>query len=477
MTFKDANRPRPAARSLLALLAAAALHTVPAAAQPDAAQADPLDTAAAEDAVDASSVDSTNGDDATLAPDALTEESLTGDAALPNNWFEIRVTIEDLADAGDYATAIELSDLLLELAEAQYGPESDNLAQSHLLIAKLHRQSGDYAAAETSVLDAIGVYEAAEGPLTEKLIEPFLELGETYYADERYANALASYGEARTIGRRAYGLLNEDQLTIIDRMTDAALELNDFEEAQSLQLEALMLIERRYDAEAPEAIEARFDYAAWLREQRRYQQERLQYHEIMRIVSRAYGDLDLRIVRALRERANSFRVERNGDSLGLSGLRDALDIVRELPEPAPLIEAQVLRDLGDWDVAFSRVGARGSEYLEAWALLGRVENGDELRREWFEDLAIVYLAPLSPRGLSNAPDAAKGRVVVAFTVDTSGVTSDIEINESDPPGFKDAAVERQIRASRFRPRIVNGVLTSARRVLGLDFSYNPDFVD
>jgi TonB family protein len=436
----------------------------------------------AERPADSAEADSAAAESQTpvAAPAEAAPEQVAADgaqSASADSWFETRLAIMELAEAGDYEAALALGPRLLELAEAEFGLDSAGLAQVHLFLASVHQDSGDYLAAEDSIIAAIGIYERAEGPLSITLIEPYLDLGDNYDEAGDYASAITAYNEARTIGRRAYGLLNEDQLRIIDRISDAAVKRGDFDEANGFQVEALTLIERTYGEFSVQAIEARYKYAAWLRERNRFPEERQQYHQILRIAERHFEDEPLMRVKALRERANSFRAERLGDNLGLSGLREGLRIVRDLPEPDPLAHAEVMRDIGDWDVAFSSVGSISEEYVEAWRLLGQAENGEEIRRQWFDDLAIVYLAPLSPRGLSADPAAPRGRVLVRFTVDTSGRSSDVMIAGSDPPGFKDEAAVRQVRSSRFRPRIVNGELTTARRALAIDFRYEPGAVD
>src|SRR5690606_5907832 len=95
------------------------------------------------------------------------------------------------------------------------------------------------------------------------------------------------------------------------------------------------------------------------------------------------------LVRPMRETANSYRVQRLPDNQGLNALRSALELLDEQAVEDPLARAEVLRDLGDWDVAFSNVEADLQPYRDAWTLLGEVENGDELRQEWFEALNTV----------------------------------------------------------------------------------------
>jgi tetratricopeptide (TPR) repeat protein len=395
------------------------------------------------------------------------------DTALPENAFETRIVMESRLEAGDFAGALALAERLLDLATRESGAESQQVAEAHLLIGRIQRASGDYTGAETSILAAIDVYENSAGPVSTALIDPFLDLGDNYDEAGDYQGAISSYSEARTIGRRNYGLLNEQQIGIIDKMSEAAMQLGQLDEARNLQIEALTLAERNYGESSIEAIEARFKLAAWLRRQRLYDDERRLYFEIQRIVSREHGNDPVLIARTLRQRAESFREQDNGDALGLSGLRDAIELLEAMPEPPTLLLAELYLDAGDWSVEFSRAGASGSDYIEAWRLLGSVENGEALRREWFDELTVVEIGPVSRRGLSADPDAPAGYVEIRFTVDPNGRTRDVEVTDSYPPGFKDAVFLRQYRDARFRPRVENGQLVPTRRARRNEFNYDP----
>ncbi|HEY5665170.1 MAG TPA: tetratricopeptide repeat protein, partial [Gammaproteobacteria bacterium] len=408
-----------------------------------------------------------HGQEAAAAPASGPE------TAGPANWLEARVLIEELAESGDFAAAAALEARLLELAAAEFGDSSARLAETHLLIAGIRQRGGDYTAAETSILNAIEVYTDQEGPLSPALIDPFLVLGENYDAAGDFGNAMSAYSEARTIGRRNFGLLNPDQLDIIDSMTEAAERLGQLEEARNLQLEALTLVERSFEEASLEALDAKYKYAAWLRDHRQYDEERRIYFEILRVLDRDDQEDPLLTVRALRERARSYRNEDNSDGIGLSGLRDAVEMVEAMPEPPPLVLAELHLEIGDWNVEFSRTGVIDDDYLAAWNYLGSVTNGEELRREWFDGLTVVEIDPISSRGLSSNPEAPRGYVVIRFTVDRNGRTRDVEVTDSYPPGFKDGSFIRQYREARFRPRIVNGELVPVRRARRNEFRFDP----
>jgi tetratricopeptide (TPR) repeat protein len=387
--------------------------------------------------------------------------------------------IEEALEAGDLDRAASLGERLIELTIAEFGEVSRELADAYMLVADVDRRNENYTAAEAGILRAIDVYADLDGPLSPVLIDPFLDLGENYEEAGDYTSAISAYGEARTIGRRNFGLLNFDQLAIIDDMTAAAEQLGDLETAQQLQLEALTLVERNYDEFSLEAIDARYKYAGWLRSNRRHEEARAYYFDILRAIKRYYDDDPMMRIRAYRARAASYREEDFDDSAGLSGLRESIELLEAMPDPPLLLLAELYLEAADWNVEFSTgAGFIASEdYLMAWQLLGRVDNGDTLRREWFEDLTVVEMGSVSRRGLSDDPDAPKGSIEIHFVVDRAGRARDIEVVSANPPGLKESDFVRQYRNGRFRPRVEDGALVDYRRARLIEFFYDPSFVD
>src|SRR5690606_3738233 len=303
---------------------------------------------------------------------------------------------------------------------------------------------------------SIELFRAAEGPYTERAIEPLIGLGDSYQAAGQHVNAVTVYNEARTISRRAYGLLSERQVPILDRITQAFQSLDQYVEADEQQRTILNLAERNYPQGSPEHLEALYRYAAWLRASGRYHEERVAYARAMRLIRDNHGKSSVLLVRPLREIANSFREQRLPDNQGISSLRAALELLDENPDANALMRAEVLRDIGDWEIAFSRVEPDVDNYIRAWTLLGDVEDGETLRRQWFRELQGVFSEPVSDQGLSRAPEAVPGYVIVTFDVDRIGRTSDVRVARSDPAGYKDDAVVRALQRWRFRPQIENG---------------------
>lgn len=353
---------------------------------------------------------------------------------------------------------VAASEAFLASTIADAGRNSLRTAEAYVGLANAQRADKDFDAAAANYLSAVEVYRAIDGSFTPLAIPPLTDLGDNYSEAGDHANAISAYSEARTVSRRAFGLHNEGQIELLDRLSRSLLEMNQVAEADAQQVEALRLVQRSHAPDSNEVLNGIYKYAQWLGERSMFQLERDQYSRALRIVRQSYGDRDVRQVEALLGIGNTYREERNPASMGYAALQDALAILLEQPTQDSLAMATALRDLGDWSVAFSKTGYDGKEYLRAYELLGGVHGGEQLRRDWFTGAHYVLYEPISPRGLSSDPDARDGRVVARFDLDTEGGTSDVTIVESEPVGFKDEAVARHIRRSRFRPLIVDGRL-------------------
>jgi len=353
---------------------------------------------------------------------------------------------------------------------AQFGRRSLQSAEAYVGLADAQRQAKEYEKAAESYLVAVEVYREIDGPFTPLAIAPLTSLGDNYYEANDNPGAVSAYSEARTVSRRVYGLHNVDQVVLLDRLSRSLLDLDQLAEADEQQKEALRLIQRSNAPDSDAVLEGIYKYAGWLGQRMMFQLQRDQYARAQRIIRDSYGEHDLRLVTPLLGIGNTYRQERNPVGMGVSALEDALAILSEQPEQDPLAMATALRDLGDWGVAFNTGDYDGADYRRAWGLLGSVANGEELRKEWFTDANYVLYEPISSRGLSTDRDAKSGHVIASFDLDTRGNSSNVTIVESDPAGFKDEAVLRHIRRSRFRPLMSDGAFT-AGEALAIQFRF------
>ncbi len=391
--------------------------------------------------------------------------------------FEARMSFLDRVDAQNYEAAIPIGARMVELTAGEFGTESTEYATELAELAEVRRRAGQYDQAEVDFLAAVAIITRLEGKLSGKLVQPLTGLGATYQDIDEHMPAIGAFREARTVSRRRYGLLNEEQIPILDRMTDSFIALGRYREADEKQVDALRLLERTRGYDTPDVLPALYKYARWLRVQGRFEEERLFYMRAMNIIKQAHGRDSIEMVKPLRETGNSFRAQKFPEGLGASSLKRALDIVQTMEEPDPLLLAETLRDLGDWYAAFSRVDRGSQEYRESWNALGQVENGDELRAAWYSKPAFVLYETPSQRGLrpeGSEPGLSQGFVLVTFDVTPEGRTANVQVVDSDPPGKKDEAIVRSMRRSRFRPRMVDGEVVLAEKLARkFTFSFKP----
>jgi TonB family protein len=373
------------------------------------------------------------------------------------------------------ADPIATNERLVASMISEFGRKSLQAAEAYLDLADAHRQTNQHEQAAESYLAAVEVYRAVDGPFTPLAIAPLTSLGDNYHEARDDVNAVASYSEARTVSRRAYGLHNEEQIELLDRLSISLLDMNQLAEAEAQQVEALRLVQRGNAPDSDEVLDAIYKYAEWLGERLLFQLERDQFARALRIIRSSHGEKDVRQVRALVGIGNTYREERNPASAGISSLEEALALLLAQPEHDPVAIAGTLRDIGDWSVAFGKANYNGMEYQRSWQLLGSAQNGERLRRDWYSGANYVLYEPISPRGLSTEPDALSGHVTVSFDIDTAGNSTNVMLVESEPVGLKDEAVLRHIRRSRFRPLVADGQLVTGRNLaIQVKFRYLPE---
>ena len=387
--------------------------------------------------------------------------------------LEAQLTLRDRLDQGEFAEAVPIAARLVELTSEEFGERANETAIAISNLAESQRRARLYEDAERNFLTSIELFRELGGEFSESVVTPLIGLGVTYQSMGLHPQAVTSLEEARTVSRRVYGLLSARQVNILHHISNSMASMEMYEEADSQRLAGLRIMERIHGESSLEILPSIYEHALWLRDGFRFERERDYYGRALTIIRQRESNNSPLLAQPLRQIGNSFRVQKLPEGRGIGSLKRALEILEAQPEPDVLQIARVLRDIGDWNVAFSKIGPSGDEYRRAWSLLNEIEDGDALQRRWFFEPDYVLHEYPSRRGLADEgePGALPGHVLVAFDVLPSGRTQNVRVLESVPPGMKDETSARSIARSRFRPRMIDGepVLTEG---VARDFTFH-----
>lgn len=407
----------------------------------------------------------------------------------PLGTVELELALDRAEADENYAQAVELGAQWLEALDAELGPEALPRIDALTRVGTIQRQADRLDEAEATLLGAIDLAQQLEGRFSERQLGAVFELGRVYADMDEHMLAVATFTEAQGLSRRLLGLMNLRQLDMLEEMTVSLRALEAWEEADSRALEAFQIAERNFGPDAPELLPAMYRLALWYRYSGRLEEERLLYVRAIRLLEADGGSEDPRIIEPLRGLAKSMQyaasfMEPRGNMPTPMGypsaeqaLNRALAIARMQERAAPHLEALLLIDLGDWNMAVTRRNAAVSHYTDAWQRLADAEDGEALRERWFARPAAVTSPQPSwlgvrPRGAE--PGLEDGRVVASYTVNDQGRAEDIVIIESHPPGLKDTTVRRTLRSHRFRPRFEGGEpVGTADQTYTFEFGFRP----
>lgn len=390
--------------------------------------------------------------------------------------LEAQLTLRDRLEHGEYSEAVPVAARLVELTAEEFGEGSVETAVAISNLAESQRRARLHEDAEQNFLASVDLFREVGGEFSESVITPLVGLGVNYQSMGLHPEAVTALEEARTVSRRIHGLLGEQQVDILNHIASSMVSMEMYEEADAQRLAGLRIMERLHGESSLEILPELYRHAMWLRDGYRFDRERDYYGRAMNIIRSLEGNQSPLMAQPLRQIGNSFRVQKLPEGRGIGSLKRALEILESQPEPDTSQIARVLRDMGDWNVAFSKIGPTGDEYRRAWSLLNEIENGEELQRRWFLEPDYVLREYPSTRGLADRsdPGALPGHVLVSFDVLPSGRTANIRIIESVPPGLKDDSSARSIARSRFRPRVVDGEPVLAEHVArDFTFYYTP----
>ena len=348
------------------------------------------------------------------------------------------------------ASALLLGLLFLVQGSAQDAPPQDG--QGLVELGRLQTELAEFQTAQESYLAGIELLILEDGEYSPTLIEPYTGLARAYLLNQQPLEAITILEQAQHISQRNFGLLNVEQVALLDEMSRAYLLIGDTAEAQNIQRERLTLALRRFGEDDPRVIPFRNQLADYYDLSRMRVRAREQYEAILSIQRENFGDNDGRLLIPLSE---LVRIDiLLGDSA--SARRRLLRVLESSENASPVEVGNALAALGDWELARRRTEAALEYYRDAYATL-HVDDPSAAAEYFAAPRFIDFRPPPSPvdwRG--NQTSHAWGSISARFGVSAQGRAADIAIVQANPRGLMDALYIRRLGEAAFRPRLVNG---------------------
>jgi hypothetical protein len=391
------------------------------------------------------------------APDPFAEAANAPAAAmaLPNRRDESGTSIADI---------LEVLDPDLEQIEAQI-------------------EAGEYEIPKYWLGQKIREIEKSSHRFDPALVRPITLLGDIQVLEGDYVGALENYGRAVHLERVNSGLVSASQLEIVYREAEVYRTLGDFETANEREEYAYHVLQRAYDPYSEEILPGLYHLAEWYEKTHNIFAARHLYQRATDVMIANGKGQTMEAIPAWRGVARTYRLERfppiyidstqpsayaadtgletsygpvtiNNFPAGERALQTIIQIHREHSSPTPVI-AQAILDLADWHLLFEKTREAFPLYEIAYELMEGVE--DFPLEDFFGEPKLIHFpAPVDPSAPDVPERTAEGLVSVQFDITERGAPRGLTTMESVPEGMMDFRVRKSIRASRFRPPIVDG---------------------
>ena len=354
-----------------------------------------------------------------------------------------------------------LASKLSAQVENAIAPPEVNDAQRFFENARIQTELNELSEAQDNYLDGIDLLIQENGEYSPSLVEPYMGLSQIYILNGQHLEAVTILEEAQHISQRNFGLLNMDQIALLDEMSNAYLLMGDTIKAETIQQERLTLAIRRYGEEDPQVIPFRHKLAHYYDLSRMRGRAREQFEAILEIQQKNFDQYDERKLSTLSE------LVRIDILLGTpsSARRQILEILEYMNEISPTHIAIALAVLGDWDLAFGRTEKALEYYRDAYKTLG--ETSSSLAAEYFSTPKLInFVPPPSPVDIQgNHTNYIWGWISVRLDISSYGITSNIEVLESSPSGYMDSLYVKSLSEAVYRPSLTKGEPSDTKAAL------------
>ena len=361
--------------------------------------------------------------------------------------------------------------------------------------------AGDYAGAEANYLRAIDAAEKSGRALSNRIARANAGLAGAYYAEKRYDIAVERFDKAIALSRRHEGLLNPQQVTMLEKYADALTQLGRFQDALQAQKYILRIETREYGENDPRLATSFERIGRWYSRVGAYDQSRRLLKHALDIVVNAEGEDSPKLIGPLAALADCDRKQLldpvqvastspdserstmfHDDAImmppqvssgmllveGEKALQRAATLADTRKDPSFVQIADVRTQLGDWFQMRGQFERALPNYQQAWAAASKVTQrsaGKTLTQLLFGEPVLVEIE--RPEGWNrfagHKPERIETRFVTAvLMIDEQGRPQNVQITDDSGDPKRAQKTLQSLQGARYRPRLEDGkpVITS-----------------
>lgn len=394
-------------------------------------------------------------------------------------------------DKRDWSAAIQEARRLVEQANENAKQKPQELANALTLLGNAQLSAGDKISAELSYREALRITELRGNSMDGASLDPLRGLGYTLALLERHEEAIPYLERALIVSRRAYGLFDMGQLGLLRTLANSLTQTGRLADGAKQMLYLQRVGERTYGENDPRMSPLLCVVGDWYTDTGNFALGRDHFRDAIRIVERKLGKNDPAVVQPLRGLARSYvqeiyffshgyqplqdktmidpmNIEPKGinpkyiSSDGERSLQRALAILDARPDTTPDVLTDTLIQFGDWYQIKHQPEKAMVYYRRAAALPANASAGPASPEAAVAPLSFpvrVYypMPPLAMRNRQLSPEQIDEKFVsVQFTVTGTGDVENAKVVEQNGTQRQASEALEAIRASRYRPKFVNG---------------------
>ncbi|HEY4369024.1 MAG TPA: tetratricopeptide repeat protein [Steroidobacteraceae bacterium] len=419
--------------------------------------------------------------------------------------------------ATDPSSSVETEAALARVNAARSRADADPLALEDALTAlgDALLKAGQYASAEAAYAEALRRAEQHGGPDSERVLAPLLGLGNTFAGSGHHQEAVVLLQRAVAITRAQHGLFDRGQQDTLKTLAGSLTTLGRLREAQDLMIYRVRIAEKVYHEGSPKVIPVLCELGDWFAEVGRSVEARMTFQVALNIVGATPSLNAPIIVEPLRGIARTYmrrqsypetwltasnsparwarrsraivvdpapadcsapgqecrppsRTDSGGKPIvgtrelnreGEYALQKALRILEGDPSASTQTRIETLIQMGDWYQIKKSPREALLYYQRAWQLIRTASSLPSSATTALNVPLRVYYP--TPEIVAHAPavpgeETRSNYVQIEFTVAADGSVQDARIVDHDTRERYARDIFDAIRASRFRPKFVDG---------------------